>query len=83
MIRLTAGRPGLALLNKRDLPAAIAPGDLREHGLNIPILPFSAINLDEAGALRAELTKAIAALVSPSVPRPFFHGRGGRAQRGR
>src|SRR5208282_5812166 len=66
VIRLTAGRPGLALLNKRDLPAAIAAADLREHGLNIPILPFSAIHLEEAGALRAELTKAIAALVSPA-----------------
>ena len=68
VIRLTAGRPGLAILNKRDLPAAIAAGDLREHGLNIPILPFSAITLDEAAALRAELTKIIAALVSPSAP---------------
>ena len=74
VIRLTAGRPGLALLNKRDLPAAIAPGDLREHGLNIPILPFSAINLDEAGALRAELTKAIAALVSPPYLARSFTG---------
>lgn len=74
VIRLTAGRPGLAILNKRDLPAAIAPGDLREHGLNIPILPFSAINLDEAGALRAELTKAIAALVSPPYLARSFTG---------
>ncbi len=65
VIRLTAGRPGLALLNKRDLPAAIAAADLREHGLNIPILPFSAIHLEEAVALRAELTKVIAALVAP------------------
>ncbi len=86
VIRLTAGRPGLALLNKRDLPAAIAAADLREHGLNIPILPFSAIHPEEAGALRAELTKVIAALVAPvrmlrsaqlqSSPRPFSHGRG-------
>ncbi len=68
VIRLTAGRPGLALLNKRDLPAAIATGDLREQGLNLPILPFSAIDLEEAGAIRAELTKVIAALVSPSSP---------------
>ncbi len=68
VIRLTAGRPGLALLNKRDLPDAIATGDLREQGLNLPILPFSAIDLEEAGAIRAELTKVIAALVSPSSP---------------
>ncbi len=66
VIALAADRPGLALLNKRDLPAAIAAADLRARGLTIPILPFSAINLDDAGALRAELTKTIAALVSPS-----------------
>ena len=45
MIRLTANRPGLAILNKRDLPAAITADDLREHGLTLPILPFSAIDL--------------------------------------
>ena len=46
----------------------ISAADLREQGLGIPILPFSAINLDEASILRAELTKAIAALIDPSVP---------------
>jgi tRNA modification GTPase len=68
VIRLTTNRPGLAILNKRDLPAAITAADLREQGLQIPILPFSAINLDEASILRAELTKAIGALIDPSVP---------------
>ncbi|MGA6970684.1 MAG: tRNA uridine-5-carboxymethylaminomethyl(34) synthesis GTPase MnmE [Candidatus Binatus sp.] len=68
VIRMTAGRPGLAILNKRDLPAAITHADLRAQGLQIPILPFSAINLEEAATLRAELTKVIAALVSPSSP---------------
>jgi tRNA modification GTPase len=68
VIRLTAKRAGLAILNKRDLPAAISAADLREHGLQIPILPFSAINLDEAATLRAELTKAITALIDPSAP---------------
>ena len=68
VIRLTAGRPGLALLNKRDLPAAIAPADLRANGLKIPILSFSAIALEQASVLRAELTKIIAAMVSPSGP---------------
>jgi len=66
VIRLTAGRPGLAILNKRDLPEVVAAGDLRGHGLNLPILPLCAIHLEEAGALRAELGKVIAALVSPS-----------------
>ncbi|MFZ0678337.1 tRNA uridine-5-carboxymethylaminomethyl(34) synthesis GTPase MnmE, partial [Candidatus Binatus sp.] len=68
VIRLTTNRSGLAILNKRDLPAAITSADLREQGLKIPILPFSAINLDEAVTLRAELTKAIAALINPSRP---------------
>src|SRR5580704_15231245 len=68
VIRLTTNRPGLAILNKRDLPAAITAADLREQGLQIPILPFSAINLDEAATLRAELTKEIAALIDPSAP---------------
>ena len=67
VIRLTQGRPGLAVLNKRDLPAAITADDLRKHGLALPLLPLSAINLEEAAPLRAELTKAIAALVSPSA----------------
>ncbi|MGA7872892.1 MAG: tRNA uridine-5-carboxymethylaminomethyl(34) synthesis GTPase MnmE [Candidatus Binatus sp.] len=70
VIRLTAGRAGLAILNKRDLPAAIATADLREHGLDLPILPLSAINLDEAAPLRAELTKVIAALTAPSPSAP-------------
>ena len=68
VIRLTANRPGLAILNKRDLPAAISAEDLRRHGLTLPILPFSAINVEEAASLRAELTRAIAALVDPSAP---------------
>ena len=68
VIRLTAGRAGLAVLNKRDLPAAIGAADLGERGLSLPILPLSAIDPDEAAALRAELTKAIAALPPPAPP---------------
>ena len=72
VIRLTANRPGLAILNKRDLPAAISADDLREQGLRLPILPFSAINLEQAAPLRAELTKAVAALVSGADPTPVI-----------
>ena len=72
VIRLTADRPGLAILNKRDLPAAISADDLREQGLRIPILPFSAINLEQAAPLRAELTKAVAALVSGADAAPVI-----------
>ncbi len=64
LIRFTARRAGLAILNKRDLPAITSPAELRDRGLELPILPLSAIHLEEAGALRAELTKIIDALVS-------------------
>ncbi len=67
VIRLTDNRPGLAILNKRDLPAAISAAELRERGLCLPILPFSAINLDESATLRGELTKVIGALIDPSA----------------
>jgi tRNA modification GTPase len=67
VIGMTNNRPGLAVLNKRDLPAAISPDDLRRHGLLIPILRLSAIDQEEAAALRAELSKAIDALISPSA----------------
>ncbi len=68
VIRLTNNRAGLAVLNKRDLPAAISADDLRELGMKLPILPFSAIDLDEAATLRVELTRAITALIDPSAP---------------
>jgi tRNA modification GTPase len=63
LIRFTAGRVGLAILNKRDLPAITTPAMLREGGLEMPILPLSAIDLEDAAKLRAELTKTIEALV--------------------
>jgi tRNA modification GTPase len=63
LIRFTGGRAGLAVLNKRDLPAVTTPAMLRERGLEKPILPLSAIDLDDATKLRAELTKTIDALV--------------------
>ncbi|MGA9724429.1 MAG: tRNA uridine-5-carboxymethylaminomethyl(34) synthesis GTPase MnmE [Candidatus Binatus sp.] len=68
VIRLTANRPGLAILNKRDLPAAITAANLREQGLVLPIIALSAINPDEAIPLRAELTKVISVLIAPSTP---------------
>jgi tRNA modification GTPase len=62
VIRLVGNRAGIAILNKRDLPPAIGASDLRARGLDLPILPLSAINLEDASLLRAELTK-IAALL--------------------
>jgi len=72
VIRLTANRPGLAILNKRDLPAAVSADDLRQQGLRLPILLFSAINLEQAAPLRAELTRVIAALVSCADTAPVI-----------
>jgi tRNA modification GTPase len=67
VISLAGGRPGLAILNKRDLPAKVTDAELREQGLFLPILRLSAINPEEATPLRAELTKMIAALIAPSA----------------
>lgn len=68
LIRFTEKRAGIAILNKRDLPAVTSAAELRERGLAIPILPLSAIHLEEAGPLRAELTRVIEALVVDSSP---------------
>jgi tRNA modification GTPase len=66
VIALVKDRPGLAILNKRDLPASLTESDLRAHGLCLPILPLSAIDTTDASPLRAELTKVIATLLSHS-----------------
>ena len=36
------GPPGIALLNKNDLPPKISAGDLECVGIELPILSFSA-----------------------------------------
>ena len=66
IIRLSAGRAGVAILNKSDLPAVIDAGVLRDRGLRMPILPFSALRLsaESLGELRAELTRAIETLAA-------------------
>ncbi len=67
VMQLTDGRAGVALLNKRDLPAAIGAADLRRAGLGLPILPFCALNGDDLDALRSELLRAIEALAAPGA----------------
>lgn len=61
-IALARGRAGVALLNKSDLPPALAPADLFSAGLAIPALSFSALRGEGLGALREELERALAAL---------------------
>jgi tRNA modification GTPase len=65
VIALATGRAGIALLNKRDLPARLEVGELRAHGLAMPILSVSALVLEDAATIRAELERAAAAMAAP------------------
>ncbi|HZO80636.1 MAG TPA: tRNA uridine-5-carboxymethylaminomethyl(34) synthesis GTPase MnmE [Candidatus Binataceae bacterium] len=62
VLALCAGRPGVALLNKSDLPAALLPEDLIARGLGMALMRFSALNADGASTLRDELARVLAAL---------------------
>jgi tRNA modification GTPase len=66
LIRFTKRHAGIAILNKRDLPVAVSETDLRNRGLELPILPLSAIHPEDAAPLRAELTKVIEVLTASS-----------------
>lgn len=63
--RLCAGRIGIVLLNKSDLPQVTLPAALREAGIAVPILAISARSGDGLGPLRDELTRAVAELSKP------------------
>ncbi|HEY6419137.1 MAG TPA: tRNA uridine-5-carboxymethylaminomethyl(34) synthesis GTPase MnmE [Candidatus Binataceae bacterium] len=67
VIRLSAGRAGVAILNKSDLPAVTGAAKLRDSGLGMPILPFSALTAEGVGELRAELTRAIETIMTMST----------------
>jgi tRNA modification GTPase len=60
--QLTAGRVGLALLNKNDLPAMTDAHGLGALGLKLPILSFSALRADGIEALKCELMRAMESL---------------------
>ncbi len=62
VIELCRERPGVALLNKSDLPAAFGPGDLGTHGLSMPVVKISALRGDGVQALRQALTEAAEAI---------------------
>jgi len=55
-------RPGVALLNKSDLPAQLKLKSLREKGLLMPALAFSALRADGLSLLRDELARAVETL---------------------
>ncbi len=62
VLELCQSRPGVALLNKSDLPAELSLKYLREKGLTMPALSFSAIRADGVATLRDELGRALGAL---------------------
>ncbi|MGB6552626.1 MAG: tRNA uridine-5-carboxymethylaminomethyl(34) synthesis GTPase MnmE [Candidatus Binataceae bacterium] len=63
--RLCAGRAGVALLNKSDLPQTSGISELREAGIAMPILAISALAGDGLPALRDELARAAETLGAP------------------
>ncbi|MGH7778382.1 MAG: tRNA uridine-5-carboxymethylaminomethyl(34) synthesis GTPase MnmE [Candidatus Binataceae bacterium] len=63
--RLCAGRAGVALLNKADLPEITGASALRASGLALPMLAISALTGDGLAALRDELTRAAQSLSAP------------------
>ncbi len=66
IVALAAGRAGLALLNKRDLPQRLTIAELRERGLEMPALAVSALIPEDAGCIRGELERAADLLVASS-----------------
>jgi tRNA modification GTPase len=67
VIELCRGRRGVAVLNKRDLPAVLSCESLRDVGtsaLAMPVLPLSALKAEGVAALRNELQSAVEALAA-------------------
>ena len=63
--QLCAGRAGVALLNKSDLPQISGVSELRAAGIAMPILAISALAGDGLPALRDELARAVETLGAP------------------
>jgi tRNA modification GTPase len=59
VLELCRNRPGVALLNKSDLRAALRAEELLEGGLEMPVLRFSALGADGVATLRDELCRAV------------------------
>lgn len=64
--KVCAGRAGVALLNKSDLPQIFGAAELREAGIAMPILAISALAGDGLPALRDELARAADSLGAPA-----------------
>ncbi len=72
VIELCRGRRGVAVLNKRDLPAVLSGENL--SGLAMPVLPFSALKAEGVAALRNELQSAVEALAGEGDSRGAVNG---------
>jgi tRNA modification GTPase len=64
IIKLAANRAGVALLNKRDLRQHLTIAELRECGLELPVLEVSALVPEDAARIRAELQRTSDALTA-------------------
>ena len=62
VIAMCAGRAGVAILNKRDLPPRLSADLLLARGLELPLVELSAMTAAGLPALRDALTRALAEL---------------------
>ena len=62
VIAAAAGRAGVAILNKRDLPQQLHSDELRGRGLAIPIVELSAVTAAGIDRLRDQLGTAVEGL---------------------
>jgi tRNA modification GTPase len=60
-----AGRTGLALLNKNDLPSLISVDDARSAGIELPIISFSALRAVGIEALKCEMLRVLESRCGP------------------
>ncbi|HLW71619.1 MAG TPA: tRNA uridine-5-carboxymethylaminomethyl(34) synthesis GTPase MnmE [Candidatus Binataceae bacterium] len=68
VVGATAGRAGVAILNKRDLMQALDADELRRRGLTLPLVDFSATTPFGLGQLRGALTSALERLAAGAGP---------------
>jgi tRNA modification GTPase len=64
VIALCSNRPGVAILNKRDLSPSSNAEMLRDRSLHLPLVEFSAVTSEGLSELRDRLAAAVTALTS-------------------
>jgi tRNA modification GTPase len=68
VIEIVSGRPGVAILNKCDLPQRLGADELAGRGLPLPLVNFSAITAVGMAELRALIEHQIEAIAGESRP---------------